>query len=108
VKARLVVIACAGALLAIPPAGALAAPAGVNPVTLRAAATRLVEAELAGDGATACGILDAPLTGTVHGRSCAERWDTRIARLLARRGGRAGLRADLRAIPAARVTLDGL
>ena len=107
VKGRLLVLVCAGALLAAPSA-ALAAGSAVTAATLRAAATRLVTAELAGDGATACGILDAPLTGTLHGRTCAERWDARLARVLARPGGRAGLRADLRAIPRARVSLHGL
>ena len=106
VKARLLACACALAVLALP-AAALAASGG-TPAGLRAAVTRLVDAELARDGATACGILYAPLTATVDGRSCAQRWDTRIARLLARHGGAGALRADLRAIPAAGVSISGL
>ncbi|MGH2852406.1 MAG: hypothetical protein ACRDLP_17550 [Solirubrobacteraceae bacterium] len=94
-------------------AGALVAPAmalgesGLTASTLRSAAARLLTAELARDGATACGILNAPLTATVHGRTCAQRWDARIGHMLARRGGRAALRADLRAVPSAAVSISG-
>jgi hypothetical protein len=98
------------ALIAI---GALVVPgmalgdSGVTATTLRSAAERLITAELARDGATACGILNAPLTATVGGRTCAQRWDARIGHLLARHGGRATLRADLRAVPSAVVSISG-
>ena len=81
-KARLLALACAGALLATPAAAPAAWSTG-STAWLRAAVTRLINAELAGDGATACGILYAPLTATVNGRTCAQRWDARLARLLA-------------------------
>lgn len=74
---------------------------------LRAAVTRLLDAELAGDGSTACGILYAPLTGVVAGRDCAQRWDTRLGRMLHARGGRANVRANLRAVTTAAVTMNG-
>jgi hypothetical protein len=103
-KARLLALACAGSLLALP-AGAPAAMSG-TPAGLRDAVARLVQAELAGDGATACGILNAPLTATIGGRTCAQRWDAKLARLL-RDGGRARLRDDLRAAPTAQVAMSG-
>ncbi len=74
---------------------------------VRSAATRFVTAELAGDGATACGILNAPLRATEHGRTCAQRWDARLARLLRERGGRAHLRSQKRAIGTAAVIVHG-
>ena len=88
-------------------AGASAEPASWTPL-LRTAATKLITAELNGDGATACGVLYAPLTGTVNGKTCVQRWDARSARILAAPGGARHLRADLRAVAAATVTIDGL
>jgi hypothetical protein len=101
-RRSLAVLITAGALLA--PAVALG-ESGLTASTLRSAAARLLTAELARDGATACGILNAPLTATVHGRTCAQRWDARIGHVLARHGGRAALRADLRAVPSAAVSI---
>jgi hypothetical protein len=78
-----------------------------TPATLRAAAVKLITAELNRDGATACSVLNTPLTATVGGQSCAVRWAARSARLLAAPGGASGLRADLRAVPTAAVTMNG-
>ena len=88
-------------------AAASAEPASWTPL-LRTAATKLMTAELNGDGATACSVLYAPLTATVDGRTCVQRWDARSARLLAAPGGARRLRADLRAVATATVTIDGL
>ena len=110
-RSRLFALAGVLAVLVAAPAAATAATNTTTSGTadwLRAAVTRLVNAELARDGATACGILYAPLTTTVGGRTCAQRWDARIARQLAKRGGAARLRADLRAIPTAPIAMDGL
>ena len=74
---------------------------------VRRAARNYLSAELARNGEAACGVLAAPLRASVRGRSCAERWDGRIAALLARRGERALLRADRRASAHARVTVHG-
>ena len=74
---------------------------------LRAAVTRLLDAELAGDGGTACGILYAPLTAVVGGRDCTQRWDARLVRLLNAPGGRAGIRANLRAVGTAAIVMNG-
>jgi hypothetical protein len=104
VKRWLAALIAVGTLLA--PTVALG-ESGLNASTLRSAAARLLAAELARDGASACGVLNAPLTATVGGRTCAQRWDARIARLLAHRGGRAALRADLRAVPSAAVSISG-
>lgn len=74
---------------------------------VRRAATNFVSAELAGNGAGACGILNAPLRATVHRRSCAQRQDARLAPLLRNRSTRARIRAQLRAIPSAVVIVHG-
>jgi len=104
-KVRLVALAAAVSLVAVAPATATTSGTESG---LRVAVTRLLSAELAGDGATACSILYAPLAGTVGGRTCAQRWDARIARLLSRRGGAARVRSDLRAVPSAAVRTSGL
>jgi hypothetical protein len=83
------------------------ADGGGTAATLRAAAGRLVVGELAGDGAGVCAVLDAPLTHTVAGRSCAERWDARSRSRTATASGRLALRRDLRAIASAAVRIDG-
>jgi hypothetical protein len=74
---------------------------------VRSAASRFVAAELAGDGATACAILNRPLRATVHGRTCAQRWDARLATLRGRRGARAALHRQARAINHATVMVRG-
>ena len=43
-----------------------------------------------GDGASACGILNAPLRATEHGRACTQRWDARLAKLLHEAGAARG------------------
>jgi hypothetical protein len=74
---------------------------------VRRAASNFVSAELAGNGAGACAILNAPLRTTWHHRTCAQRWNARLAKLLRERGGRARLRAQRRAIPSAVVVVHG-
>ena len=83
------------------------ADTGATSSTLRAATVRLITAELNRDGATACGVLNAPLTSTIGGRTCAQRWTARSARLLAAPGGARRLRADLGAAVAAPVAITG-
>jgi hypothetical protein len=106
-RSTLTALACTAALVA--PA-ALALPASAHSVGtrgqiawVRSAATRFVTAELAGDGASACGILNAPLRASERGRTCAERWNTKLAKLLGQPGARANLRAQKRAIATATV-----
>jgi hypothetical protein len=106
VKAGRFLLACSAALVLALPAAA-SATSGVTAATLRAAAAKLITAELNRDGATACSVLNAPLTTTVAGLTCAQRWDTRSARLLAARGGASALRADLAAVSGAAVTING-
>jgi hypothetical protein len=74
---------------------------------VRSAATRFVTAELAGNGADACGILNAPLRRTEHGRTCTQRWNAKLAKLLREPGGRVQLRQQKRAIPTAAVIVHG-
>ena len=74
---------------------------------VRRAASNFVTAELAGNGAGACAILNAPLRASAHHVTCAQRWNARLARILRERGGRARLRAQRRAIPSAIVTVHG-
>jgi hypothetical protein len=92
---------------ALPVSASASAPWGPNAATLRGAVTRIVNAELAGNGATACTILNPPLDMTVGGKTCAQRWDARIQGLLASPKATRGLRADLRAVTTAPVTIDG-
>ena len=89
------------------PAVAGAQDSGATAATLRAAAARLIAAELAGNGAGACGVLYAPLTATLDGRTCTQRWDARSHALLASRQLARGLRADQRAVATAAVTING-
>ncbi len=101
-------LGCAAALL--PCSGALAADSiGSRGQVewVRRAATNFVDAELAGNGAGACAILDAPLRASERDRTCAQRWDSSIARLLSVPGARARLRAQRRAIASAAVVVHG-
>jgi heterodisulfide reductase subunit B len=74
---------------------------------VRRAASNFVTAELSGNGASACGILNAPLRATQHHRTCAQRWNAKLAKLLREPGGRARLRVQQRAIPTAVVVVHG-
>jgi hypothetical protein len=74
---------------------------------VRRAAGNFIAAELAHNGAGACGILNAPLRASQHGRSCEQRWDAKLARLLAEPGERARLRALHHAAASARVVVHG-
>jgi hypothetical protein len=74
---------------------------------VRRAASNFVGAELSGNGAGACAILDAPLRATRHGRTCAQRWNAKLAAILREPGGRARLQAQRRAIPSAAVVVHG-
>jgi len=74
---------------------------------VRRAASNFVTAELAGNGAGACAILNAPLRASAHHLTCAQRWNARLASLLRERGERARLRAQRRAIPSAVVIVQG-
>jgi len=74
---------------------------------VRRAANNFVTAELAGNGANACGILNAPLRATQHGRTCEQRWDAKLASLLREPGAHKRLRAQQRAIPSAVVIVRG-
>ena len=95
----------AGLLALIVPAAALAETG--TAATLRSATARLITAELNRDGAGACGVLNTPLTTTVRGQTCAQRWDARSARQLATSGGAGRLRADLRAAASAPIAISG-
>ncbi|MFI5005698.1 MAG: hypothetical protein ACHQE6_11870, partial [Solirubrobacterales bacterium] len=74
---------------------------------VRRAAGNFVAAELSGNGARACTVLNAPLRATEHHRTCEQRWNARLRKLLHERGARSRLRAEQRAIAAARVVVHG-
>jgi hypothetical protein len=74
---------------------------------VRSAATRFVSAELAGDGAGACAVLEGRLRFTRGGRTCAQRWDAKLHALLRVPSARGGLHALKRAIPSAAVAVPG-
>jgi hypothetical protein len=75
---------------------------------LRDAVSTVVSAEIHGLGSSACGKLYAPLTKTIHGRTCTQRWDARSKALLAAPDGLAHLLADYDAVPTAAVSIHGL
>jgi hypothetical protein len=107
------VLACVVSLLApaaLAPATASAAHSVGTPgqiAWVRSAASRFVTAELAGDGAGACGILNAPLRASEHGRTRAQRWNAKLASMLHEPGARARLRSQKRAIASAVVVVHG-
>ncbi len=108
VSRTIAVLACVAALAL--PAGAQAAHSvgsGEQIAWVRRAATNFVSSELAGNGAGACGVLNAPLRATEHGRTCERRWNAKLARLLHEPGARARLRAQRRAIGSAIVIVHG-
>jgi hypothetical protein len=112
-RSTLAALACAISLLAAAvmlPAAASAAHSVGTPgqiAWVRSAATRFVTAELAGDGASACAILNAPLRASEHGRTCTQRWNAKLAQLLRETGARAQLRSQKRAISSAVVVVRG-
>jgi hypothetical protein len=101
-------LACAATL--IPSARALAADSVGTPEQIawvRRAASNFVSSELSGNGAGACAILNAPLRTTQHHRTCAQRWNTKLSKLLREPKGRAHLHRLQRAIPSANVIVHG-
>jgi hypothetical protein len=109
VRRAVAVLACAVAC--VPPASAFGTPYSEGTpeqiAWVRRAASNFVGAELGGNGAGACAILVAPLRATQHRRTCAQRWNAKLAKLLHEPGGRARLRAQRRAIPSAAVVVHG-
>jgi len=104
----LTALVCAAALLAPASASAEYSVGTREQIAwVRSAASRFVTAELAGNGANACAILNAPLRATRHGRTCEQRWNAKLSKLLRDRGERARLRAQERAIPSAAVIVRG-
>jgi hypothetical protein len=112
-RSTVIALACAVAPLvpaALVPASASAAHSVGTPgqiAWVRSAASRFVTAELAGDGASACGILNAPLRANEHGRTCAQRWNAKLARMLHEPSARARLRSQEHAISSAVVVVHG-
>ncbi len=109
-RSRVLIAALACAVALVAPAstlGARSVGSHAQIAWVRSAASRFVAAERSGDGAAACGVLDASLRATLHHRSCAQRWDEKLAALLRQPGARASLRADASAISSARVVVDG-
>jgi hypothetical protein len=99
---------CLAALIA--PAGALGAPSvGTREqiAWVRRAANNFVTAELSGNAAGACAILNAPLKTTIQHRTCAQRWSARLAALKHDPSARARLHAQQHAIPSAVVIVHG-
>ncbi|HTD58332.1 MAG TPA: hypothetical protein VK672_05510 [Solirubrobacteraceae bacterium] len=107
---RRIVAALACAATLIPSASALATHSGGTPEQIawvRRAASNFIDAELGGNGAGACAILNAPLRATQHHRTCAQRWNAKLSKLLREPHSRAHLRTLQRAIPSATVIVHG-
>lgn len=100
-------LVCGGAFAIGLSGTASAATVGSNAM-LRKAASAVVTGELKHEGALACGQLYAPLATTVGGKTCTQRWDARSTSLLAAPGGASRLRADLRAMATAKISVNGL
>lgn len=108
IRRGVTVLVCAAVLL--PSASAFGAYSVGTPeqvAWVRRAASNFVTDELSGNGAGACAILNAPLRATQHHRTCAQRWNATLAKLLHEPGGRARLRAQKHAIPSATVIVHG-
>jgi hypothetical protein len=101
------VLACTASLLAPASAGAYSVGSQGQVAWVRHAASNFVTAELSGNGPGACAILDAPLRRTQHHRTCAQRWNAKLAKLLHTSSERAHLRAQQRAIHSAEVVVHG-
>jgi hypothetical protein len=108
-RLRSVIGVLMGVAVVAPPGAASASSAGAHEqiAWVRRAAANFVAAELRGDGAGACSVLNAPLRATRHHKTCAQRWDSRLARTMREAGGRALLRAEAHAIPSALVVVHG-
>lgn len=109
-RLRSVIAMLAVSAVVLPTGAALAAPSRgtyEQIAWVRRAASNFVGDELRGDGAGACSILNAPLRSTQRHRTCAQRWDARLARLLREPGARGRLRTQARAIRSASVDVHG-
>gem|GEM_PF-761197 len=109
-SARRAVILLAFSASLMAPASSLGAHSVGTPeqvAWVRRAATNFVNDELAGNGAGACGILNAPLRATVDHRTCQQRWDARLRGILQTGAGARELRAERRAIATAAVVVHG-
>ncbi|MFI4993580.1 MAG: hypothetical protein ACHQCH_08205 [Solirubrobacterales bacterium] len=107
-RRTLAVLVCASALvLPVSAFGAHSVGSREQIAWVRRAASNFVTAELSGNGASACGILNAPLRATRHNRTCAQRWNAKLSKLLREPQGRARLRAQRRAIGSAVVIVHG-
>ncbi|HEV3093313.1 MAG TPA: hypothetical protein VGY30_02235 [Solirubrobacteraceae bacterium] len=107
---RRVIAALACAATLVPSVGAHAAGSVGSPgqvAWVRRAASNFVAAELGGNGAGTCAILVASLRTTQHHRTCAQRWNAKLAKLLRSPRARARLHRLGRAIPSATVTVHG-
>jgi hypothetical protein len=105
---RVALIGCAAGLM-LPASASAAHSVGSREQVawVRSAAGRFVAAELGDDGAGACAVLNAPLRASRNHRSCAERWDAKLATLLREPGAESRLRAERRAIGSAVVIVHG-
>jgi hypothetical protein len=109
-RLRSVIAMLAVIAVVLPTGAAFAAPSRgtyEQNAWVRRAASNFVGDELRGDGAGACSILNAPLRSTQRHRTCAQRWDARLARLLREPGARGRLRTQARAIRSASVDVHG-
>lgn len=98
------------AVTLIAPASALAGDSTGTPEQIawvRRAATNFVTAELTGNAAGACAILNAPLRATRGHRTCEQRWKVRLATVLGTPAARARMRAQRREIATSAVVVRG-
>jgi hypothetical protein len=107
-RSILAALACAAALVLSPTALASSSVGNRAKIAwVRRAASNFVSAELTGNGAGACAVLARALRATQHHRSCAQRWNAKLTKLLRSPGDRALLRREQHAIRSASVLFHG-
>jgi hypothetical protein len=104
-----IAVLAAAAALAAPAASSASYSVGSSGqiAWVRRAATNFVTAELARNSSGACAILNTPLRTAQRHRTCEQRWNARLSRLLREPGARARLRTELHAIAHASVVVHG-
>jgi hypothetical protein len=107
-RSKITLLACAVSL-ALPVAASASHSVGTSSqiAWVRTATTRFVTAELKRDPSEACAVLTVQQRGTIHNRTCQQRWNAKIATMLHEPGERSLLEADKHAISKATVVVHG-
>ena len=107
-RSKITLLACAVSL-ALPVAASASHSVGTSSqiAWVRTASTRFVTAELKRDPSEACAVLTVQQRGTIDHRTCEQRWQAKIAKMLHEPGERARLQAERHSIATATVLVHG-